>query len=704
MWRSFVHTSEKPDDAAQIKCIASPVRTHVNCALSMGIRLTIRSLLPALTAAVLFGCAHLGTRSDRALRRAHGDAVPTGIAAYSQHAKYGMAKISPKGTYLAIITVDNGISSLEILNLAAHKSSARITPGSNAMPGRFAWVNDKRVVMELLNPDGDLALPVSNGEICAVNADGSGGRFIFGYRAGEMQTGSRIRKAERDYAWANILAVPQNDDRHVIILVTLMQELGDRFAEIYKLDAYTGIKDHIVRSPIPRAYFLADETGEPRIASGFDTDYRRRSYYRDGHGSWRDISSLRGFSPQSVPLNFVASNREVDVTDDADGAVGLFAVNIDSGERKLLARNDIVEPTDLYISVSTRSVLAVEYEPDVPFYEFLDLNHPLVRALQGLLKVYPDEQVRLVNTTADEKKALDLVYSDRDPGRYLVIDADTLKAEEILSVRPWIRPEMMNEMSAFHIPASDGLQMHGYITLPRATTPRTLPPLVVLPHGGPHGIRDSWGFDAEAQMLASEGFAVLQVNYRGSGGYGRKYEEAGYRHWGDRVIQDIVDATRFAIRKGFADPKRVCIYGASFGGYAALQAAIVAPDLFRCAAGYAGVYDLSLMNNLGDIAESVRGRAYVKKALGENADDERSASPVYNASKITAKVFLIHGKKDWRAPFEHAERMRDALTAIGRPPQWLVESDEGHGFYDEDARQRMYTQLVAFLKENTQPQ
>src|SRR5262249_28241961 len=158
----------------------------------------------------------------------------------------------------------------------------------------------------------------------------------------------------------------------------------------------------------------------------------------------------------------------------------------------------------------------------------------------------------------------------------------------------------------------DGVKIHGYFTMP--VNVKAGAPLVVLVHGGPHGVRDRWGYNPEVQLLASQGFAVLQVNYRGSGGYGRAYKESGYRHWGDRVMQDIVDATRWMVGKGLADAKRVCIYGASFGGYAALQASILAPDLFRCAVGYAGIYDLTMMDRVGDVPETRLGRGYVRVA------------------------------------------------------------------------------------------
>jgi dipeptidyl aminopeptidase/acylaminoacyl peptidase len=312
-----------------------------------------------------------------------------------------------------------------------------------------------------------------------------------------------------------------------------------------------------------------------------------------------------------------------------------------------------------------------------------------------------------VSSTDDRKKVVILVYSDRNPGRFLLVDVDKMAAEEIVAARPWVKPDAFAEMSAFHIPANDGLWIHGYITLPKSARAGEALPLVVLPHGGPHYVRDEWDYHSEVQLFAREGFAVLQVNYRGSGGYGSKYQEAGYGHWGDRIVQDIIDATRYAVRKGYADPKRICIYGGSFGGYAALQGAIMAPDLFRCAVGYAGVYDLTLLSSESGSSWSPVGRRlaqnFVRTAVGTDTGELKRASPVYNANKVKARVLLIHGKQDKRVSIEHAERLKKALEESGAKPEWLVERKEGHGFYDEDARERMYMRLVQFLHENTAP-
>jgi dipeptidyl aminopeptidase/acylaminoacyl peptidase len=619
---------------------------------------------------------------------------PKGIAAFSRHDRFIDAKISPKGTYLAAINTEAGRRSLVIIDLAKRKSVVfSLAPPESV--GNFFWANDERVMVQVLDEsDGTLATPVSLGEIYAVNANGGRGELVFSYRAQRRRTGVVSYDDPQERAWGYVLSRFRNDNRHVLIATQLWDEQGDHTPTLFRMDAYTGSKAQIMRGPVPEVDFLTDENGEPRIALG--DYYLRPRYFLRGDSGWQEFPTIKGMTPTSRPFNIAAQTHTIDLADGLEKGFGFFTLNMETGERKLVARNDWVPPSSVLTDGHNR-VLAVEYEPDVPTYEFVAPEHPLARALNGLLAAYPDEQVRFISYTDDEKKVVAYVYSDKDPGRYLLLDVDKMSAEEIVARRPWVNPQETGETTAFHIRASDGMWIHGYVTLP-AKKKEGPAPLVVLPHGGPHHVRDTWAYNPEAQLLASEGFAVLRVNYRGSGGYGPGYQEAGYQHWSDRIIDDIIDATRYAVRKGYGDPARTCIYGASFGGFAALQSAIRAPDLFRCAVGYAGVYDLSLMDKN---VYTTLNTNYLKAVLGTDKEALKAGSPAYNASKVKAKVFLIHGKKDLRAPLEHAEKMKDALEAAGAKPEWLVETKEGHGFYDEAARESMYTRLVAFLHENT---
>ncbi|MCU7375871.1 alpha/beta fold hydrolase [Paucibacter sp. O1-1] len=222
-------------------------------------------------------------------------------------------------------------------------------------------------------------------------------------------------------------------------------------------------------------------------------------------------------------------------------------------------------------------------------------------------------------------------------------------------------------------------------------------PLVVLVHGGPYGVRDRWEFTPDVQALATRGYAVLQVNYRGSGGYGAKFERSGWGEWGRAMQNDLTDATRWAVKEGIADRNRLCIMGGSYGGYAALMGVSVEPDLYQCAIGYVGVYDLRLMKKRGDIPQSSYGKNYLQRVLGTDEDELARRSPVEYADAITAKVFLVAAENDSRVPPLHSERMRDALKRAGKAPEYLLGRGEGHGFYDPKNVEAFYERSLKFL-------
>ena len=247
--------------------------------------------------------------------------------------------------------------------------------------------------------------------------------------------------------------------------------------------------------------------------------------------------------------------------------------------------------------------------------------------------------------------------------------------------------------------ARDGLTIHGYLTLPENQEAKNLP-LVVMPHGGPHGPRDWWGFDPDAQLLANRGMAVLKVNFRGSGGYGRSFEHAGHKKWGAEIQYDIIDATKYVVAQGFADPNNICIMGASFGGYSALQSSIIEPDLFKCAIGVVGVYDLPLMFKEGDIAGRERGQRYLKQVLGEDQQQLKAYSPVFNIDKLKAPVLVVHGGDDQRAPIEQAESLISSLKQANHPYEYMLLENEGHGFYKPKHRTEYYKRVLAFLQQH----
>jgi len=256
----------------------------------------------------------------------------------------------------------------------------------------------------------------------------------------------------------------------------------------------------------------------------------------------------------------------------------------------------------------------------------------------------------------------------------------------------------MAERRPLHFKAGNGTELEAILTFPKGV-PETNLPMVLLPHGGPIGVQDDWYYDDQAQFLANRGYLVLQVNFRGSSGRGTDFIKAGYRQWGTGIQQDLIDGVKWAIAEKYADPKRICVFGASFGGYSAMMAVIRAPGMFQCAVGYAGIYDMAMRYTKGDTQESELGRNALRVEMGDDPAELAANSPDKLADQINVPVFLIHGEDDQRAPFAQAKAMRAALDAAHKPYEWMSKPGEGHGFYDEKNNIELYTRLQAFLEK-----
>jgi len=319
-------------------------------------------------------------------------------------------------------------------------------------------------------------------------------------------------------------------------------------------------------------------------------------------------------------------------------------------------------------------------------------------------KMRPDTVNLPVSISDQDRRILVFSCSDRNPGAYYLYTPQNKKLEGIVRPRPWIKPAQMAPMNPITYAARDGLELHGYITIPLGQKPRNLP-LIVMPHGGPW-VRDMWGFDPLVQMLANRGYAVLQVNYRGSAGYGAEFSKKGRREVGGAIQDDIEDATRWAIAKKVADPKRIAIVGGGYGGYSALYALGKNPDLYRCGISIAGVTDwVSIYKNLSDPDDKF-SREYWIEEIGDPETDESklgAVSPVNFAEKITAPVLIIQGKDDRIVPQKQAKKMIAALEKAGRKPESLFVAGEKHVFRKEKSLLREYKAIETFLAKHLGP-
>ena len=321
--------------------------------------------------------------------------------------------------------------------------------------------------------------------------------------------------------------------------------------------------------------------------------------------------------------------------------------------------------------------------------------------LLALQAQFPEHVVEITSETSakdlDRELAVVSVWSDKLPGMYLLFDKTNKKLSRIRQAHSFIDSNKMRPMEPYKITVRDGKTIYGYLTRPEGEGPF---PLIMHPHGGPYGPRDRWGFNEEVQMLASRGYAVLQVNFRGSGGYGKDFMYSAFQQWAGEMQDDLTDSVRWAIDSGITEEGRVCIYGASYGGYSALMSAVKEPDLYACTAGYVGVYDLELMTKKGDIQRRDEGLDYINEAICDTPASCKAGSPITYLDRLKADVMIIHGKDDQRVPFAHAEVLRDELDKRDIDYEWLVKAKEGHGFVNVDNREELYKKLLAFFDRN----
>jgi dipeptidyl aminopeptidase/acylaminoacyl peptidase len=317
-------------------------------------------------------------------------------------------------------------------------------------------------------------------------------------------------------------------------------------------------------------------------------------------------------------------------------------------------------------------------------------------------KAFPDKIVSPSSITEDEMKMVVTVWDSRHPAAYYLYNREAKTMEELAIAYDWLDPNSLGEMQPVAIEARDGLILPGFLTLPPGSDGTNLP-LVINPHGGPRA-RDSWGFNPEVQLMANRGYAVLQVNFRGSTGYGQAFDRAGWGKWGAEMQNDITDAVLWAIEQDIADPERVCIYGGSYGGYAAMAGLTFTPELYKCGINYVGVTDINLLFETMPASWKL-ARAEMKRTIGDPDDEEdarlmAARSPINHVDKIRVPLLMGYGAQDPRVVLDHALKLEKELKRFEVDYELIIEEQEGHGFRKFENQVEWYTKLIDFLDEN----
>lgn len=450
------------------------------------------------------------------------------------------------------------------------------------------------------------------------------------------------------------------------------------------------------------ARFAFDEKGELRALtlsseSFWSNDTSMSHWYRSASNEeWTKLAEFKVTDETWAPLAVeAASNRLIVSSRVGRDTVALFSYDpIKKELGEMLAGHpteDIIVLDDL-LSENYESALTAGMKP---------VRYWFNARWAGLQKSVDAVLPNRINLLSGNPHGLVLVtsYSDIDPGQWLLLDTSKMSLRKLLDSNPSIKPSRMRPMEIISYPSVDGLTIPAYLTRPTGETQKRA--MVVMVHGGP-AARDAWKWDAEVQLLAAQGYLVFQPQFRGSTGFGLKFESAGYGQWGRAMQDDITAGVKHLIEQGIADPQRICIYGASFGGYAALWGLIKTPELYRCGISFAGVSDIEYMlNDNSDINDNKLFRELLRFRVGAHENlDLSEVSPLKNAKRIQAPILLAHGDADRRVPISHSSKMMHELDRYDKPYEWVQLEGEGHGIRLIKNQHKLRSALLKFLAKN----
>ena len=603
-------------------------------------------------------------------------------------------QISPDGKKLAVLSPVGERRNIVLMDVDGLKNVRALTGLSKQNVGGFFWANNKDIVFTM-DSDGNEAF-----SLFVVNTNGKPKiKELVGSSVGS----SGIRTA-------SVINRLVNDPEHILVQYNGRKV---RAPDLYKvpLDSRWSSKrkknskmEMVARNPGDVQAWIVDNDGDVRGAYSINGLKGKFHYKQKGEKDFRVLDEFNVLDEGMSPITFDFDNKLMYVSSNVGrDKAALYTFDPDKNELgEMIYAHDVVDVSGPILSRKQKKLLGVSYFDDYPASVYFD--EATKKQLKMLSEAFPGKRVNVSSQSEDEMLQILYVNDDQDPGNYYLYDKNSGKVRFLLAVNKAINPEEMSPMEPIKFTSRDGMTIRGYLTIPKASEGKKLL-LIINPHGGPFGVRDRWGYNPEHQFFASRGYATVQVNYRGSGGYGRSFEQAGYGgKWGAEMQNDLTDAVKYLIDEGIADPERVCIYGASYGGYATMAGLTFTPEMYKCGINYVGVTDVGLLfTSMPKYWEPQK--EVLKVQIGDPDDKElmNRMSPLAHVDKIKAPLMIVQGAKDPRVVKRHATDLRDALEDRGiklSDDEWIMKNDEGHGFSKVENRIELYQKMEKFLAKH----
>jgi dipeptidyl aminopeptidase/acylaminoacyl peptidase len=586
-------------------------------------------------------------------------------------------KISPDGNYYSFMAPYESRMNVFVQERGTEEA-VRLTSETDRDIAGYFWPNNTQILY-LKDDGGD-----ENYKLYGVNIDGSN-LVCF-----------------TDFEDVRTMIIDDLEDIPNEVVIGLNKRNPQVF-DPYRLNIETGEMTMLAENPGNIQGWMFDHDGKLRVAFAIVDGINTSLLYRETEeDEWQDVLTT-SFKETMSPSFFTFDNKNVigssNLGRDKSAIVEFDIAN--GKEVKVLYENPDYDVEGVNYSRKRKVLTSASYTSwKMERHFFDDVARDLFNRLEQDLGGY---EIAITASNKEEDVFIIRTYSDRSLGSYYIYDQNTDKLDKIVDVSPWIDENEMASVTPIQYQSRDGLTIHGYLTLPKGYTMETAKklPVVVNPHGGPW-YRDGWGFNPEIQFMANRGYAVLQMNFRGSTGYGRAFWEASFKKWGREMQDDITDGTMWLIEQGIADPERIAIYGGSYGGYATLMGLVKEPDLYAAGVDYVGVSNMfTFMQTIPPYWKPMLDMMY--EMVGDPKADSlmlREVSPVYQVDKITSPLFIAQGANDPRVNKDESDQMVEAMKARGIDVEYLVKDNEGHGFRNEENRFEFYRSMEAFLAKH----
>jgi dipeptidyl aminopeptidase/acylaminoacyl peptidase len=580
-------------------------------------------------------------------------------------------QISPDGKFLAYLAPDKKNVLQVWVRTIGKKDDRMITADKKRGIRAYFWTYDKEHLIYMQDSDGD-----ENWHLYAVNMNTQKTRDLTPYK------GVRAEMIARNVEFPHEILVGLN-------------KRDKRVMDAYRMDLRTGKITLDTENPGNIVGWEADARLQIRAANATTADGGSELLYREEPG--KPFKAIRQWDPDNSggSVLFSKDGKTLYIMDTNDAnAERLMAVDLKTNKAKVVAANDQYDVAQIFIKPIERTIQAVGFDEDKLRWEILDKS--IAGDFKTLAKVRRGEFIVSGRDLAD-KKWLVVYITDDGPVYYYLYDRPNKKSTLLFSNQPKLEGLKLAQMEPISYKAKDGLTIHGYLTVPVGQKPKCLP-TVLLVHGGPWA-RDNWGYDPEAQWLANRGYAVLQVNFRGSTGYGKKHLVAGFREWAGKMHDDLIDGVNWIVKKGVADPKRIAIMGGSYGGYATLVGLTFTPDVFAAGVDIVGPSNIiTLMKSIPPYWEPMR-KAFEHR-VGSLAKEEKflkSRSPLFFVDQIQSPLLIGQGANDPRVKQPESEQIVAAMRKAKKPVEYVLFPDEGHGFARPENRLQFYAIAEIFL-------